>query len=144
MATTEMIVVRVLARKMKRMTTAKRAPSINERPTLFTDASIKSACLNILVSIRTSDGSDFLISLRLASICSVTFRVLIFGCFDTERITDGLAFCEALPIRRACPMVTSATSDSTIGLPFTVFTSELPRASRSVVLAIPLRAYSLP
>ena len=105
---------------------------------------MKSACLNICVSRRTSCGSEAAIACRLASICSVTRRVLIFGCLATARMTAGEAFCDAVPIFTAAPVRTSATSLSSTGWPPLTPTSVMPNCSMSVVRAMPRRTYSLP
>ena len=143
-AMTEMTVVRNEPRKRNRMTMTNSAPSSSALPTLLTEVWMKSACLNICVSRRTSCGSEAAIACRLASICSVTRRVLIFGCLVTARMTAGEAFCDAVPIFTAAPVRTSATSLSSTGWPPLTPTSVMPNCSMSVVRAMPRRTYSLP
>ena len=87
--------------------------------------------LLILLSNVTSGGKVFLNSARFFSIFSVRFNVFVFGCFEIESITDGLAFCDAYPILTAAPSLTSAISLTSTGLPFMVFTNDLPSSSIS-------------
>jgi hypothetical protein len=49
---------------------------------LFTEVSIKSACLKIFVSRTTSAGKVFFNSSRFFSIFRVTSSVLALGCFE--------------------------------------------------------------
>ena len=95
MATTEMTVVRKLPRNRKSVTMTNSAPSTSARPTLPTDASMKSAWRKMRLSMVTSGGSDLRMSSRLRSMFSVTRSVLTLGCLDMDSMTQGLAQCDA-------------------------------------------------
>ena len=144
MAMIEMTVVLKLPRNRKRIMMTNTAPSSRALPTLPTEACMKSACWNMCVSILTSAGTDAATSLRLASMALVTLRVLMLGCLLMETMTAGLPFCDAVPSLTAGPMRRVATSERQTGPLLSRHTRLLPSSSRSVVRAMPLRAYSLP
>ena len=143
-AITEMSVVLKLPRKRKRIRITKRAPSSRARPTLPTEAWMKSACWKMWVSTVMSEGRAAAASCTLRSMALVTLRVLMSGCLLTEMMTAGFAFIEAVPRRTAAPVRMVAMSLMHTGSLPEVRTRVAPSSFRSVVRAMPRRAYSLP
>ena len=90
-ATTEIKVVRKLPKKTKRMMMTKIAPSTRLRPTLLTEASMKSDWRKISVSKTTSGGRLPLSDSKVARISSVTSKVLTLGCLEIVIRIEGCA-----------------------------------------------------
>ena len=145
MVTSEMMVVRALARNIISTMTTKIAPSMSDFCTLSTLLSMKSAWRKMSVEICTSAGRLPFISSSERLSCSVSFSVLVYGCLVTVRSTAGRAFSLAVPsFGDWLPTFMSATSASVMTLSPFFFTMHAPSLSRSLVDVMPRMMYSLP
>ena len=143
--TSDMTVVRTLARNRKSTITTKMAPSMSDSCTLSIELFMKLACLNISVDTCTSDGMFFLRSFMASSSFSVSSIVPVLGCFVTVSSTAGLPFSEATPSLGCCaPIFTSATSASVTVVPEAVLRADCDNFSTSFSETIPRTMYSLP
>ena len=156
--TSEIMVVRTLARKRNSTMTTKIPPSMSDFCTLPIELSIKRLWRKMSVETFTSGGRFFCKSFSEASSLAVSSRVLVAGCFVTVSSTAGLPRSEARPNLGVCaPMRTSATSSNKIGsdellpLPLVACSSSLvalttvfPSNSVFVVAVSPRTMYSLP
>ena len=89
MVTSEMMVVRTLARNIIRMMTTKMAPSMSDFFTLSMLLLMKSAWRKMLVEICTSVGRLPLRSSSAWSRWAVRSSVLVLGCLVTVSSTAG-------------------------------------------------------
>ena len=143
--TSEMTVVRTLARNIIRMITTKMAPSMSDFCTLSMLLSMKSAWRKMSVEICTSEGRVCLRSSSARSRCFVRSMVLVLGCFVTVRSTADWARSLATPsFGDWLPIFMSATSARVTTLSPFFFTMLVPSFSTSLVEVMPRMMYSLP
>ena len=143
--TSEMTVVRTLARNRKRTITTKIPPSNSDFFTLPIELSMKRLWRKISVDTFTSAGRFFCKSFKEASNLSVSSSVLVAGCLVTVSNTAGFPRSEAVPNFGALgPIATSAISSSNTGTPLILFTTAFPNWSALSVESTPRTMYSLP
>ena len=125
--TSEMTVVRTLARNRNKTMTTKMPPSKSDFFTLLMELSMKRLWRKMSVDTFTSGGRFFCRSFSEASSLSVSSNVLVEGCLVTVISTAGFPLSEAVPSLGAFgPIRTSAMSSSSTGTLLMLFTTALP------------------
>ena len=125
--TSEMTVVRTLARNRNKTMTTKMPPSKSDFFTLLMELSMKRLWRKMSVDTFTSGGRFFCRSFSEASSLSVSSNVLVEGCLVTVISTAGFPLSEAVPSLGAFgPIRTSAMSSSSTGALLMLFTTALP------------------